>query len=228
MRYNDVWKTIKSFGSEEAIRMRNCRGCIYLGTVGCSGCCDYWLIADRMRPSKFGEECPVKVMIPGYVIPQEHLDFCKRIDEREKRRKEQAERQAKKRLEWIEKIAEEIKKDELTNSMDQSNDEEQRNPLPRTNNPHGRPVTWDTQYAFSLYMDGYYIFEIAEILGVSISKVTSHAKYHQWAKQFPEDVCRYRHDIDQAKLDYEEYKKRLKAANLDFKKCQKLKVDKSK
>lgn len=203
MRYKDVWKTIKSFGSEEAIRMRNCRGCIYLGTVGCSGCCDYWAIADRLRPSKFGEKCPVKVMIPGYVIPQDHIEFCERIDERERKRKVQAERQARKRLEWIKQIEEEIKKQA---------EEDKDTPPPKNRIEHGRPPTWDTKYAFMLFCEGYYIFEIAEIVGTTVQKVTQCAKYNEWGKKMPPDVYRYRHDIEQAKLDYAEYQRRMKEA----------------
>lgn len=204
----DLWNTIRSFGLEEAKRVRNCRGCTYLNIVGCSACCDYWLIEDRLRPSKFGEKgCPVKIVISGYTIPPEHEDFCRRVDEQERRQKETAERQAKLRLERIERINRRI---EQQAKKDENNTELH---LEHKNHPHenrGRSASWDCDYAFQLYIEGYYNFEIAEIVGTTVQKVASYARNNNWQKYLPPDIFRVRHDMEQARMDYQKYRAKLK------------------
>ena len=200
----DAWKTIMSFGTDEASRMRHCRGCIYLGTAGNYGCCNYWEIADRRRPCKFGTpDCPAKIPIPGYKIPPEHDEFCKRVDYQEQRRKAAEARQEKIRLERIERMNREINKQAIEDPYG----------MPQRKDPRGRTANWDMKYAFQLYMEGYYMFEIAEILETTTGKVSACARNNGWSKFLPPNVERFRHGMEQAKADYAEYKRKLKEAS---------------
>lgn len=70
----------------------------------------------------------------------------------------------------------------------------------------GRPMSWDAQYGFKLFMDGFYYFEIAEILGVARGTVTRYAILHDWQDKYPKDQTRHRHDIAAAIEAYEQYK----------------------
>ena len=203
---SDAYRTICAFGIEEKIRMRNCRGCIYLGTAGSHGCCNYYEMAQRRRPCKFGlKDCPAKVMIPGYVIPKEHIEFCQKIDEMNRRQAEQAERMARIRLERIERLNAEIERQAKEDALGESEP-------PQKRDPRGRQASWDTHYAFQLYKEGYYMFEIAEVCGTNVEKIVACAKHNEWSKYLPAEVERFRHDMDQAKADYEEYQRRKKEA----------------
>lgn len=187
----DAWKTIKSFGSEEAVRMRHCRGCIYLGTVGCNGCCNFWEIADRRRGSEFGgKNCPQKIMIPGYVIPQDHIAFCEQKDREEQLRAE-LEEQRKRNLE--EYLA-------MLNGQNSVRVDGRRR--------NGRQIDWDVDYAHILYNAGYYSFEIAEIVGVERPTLNLYIRNHNWSAELPPYIVRTYHDIDKAKAEYDEYKRR--------------------
>lgn len=204
--HSDSYKTICSFGPEERTRMRYCRGCIYLGTAGSHGCCNYMEITGRRRPCKFGiPDCPSKVMIPGYVIPPEHIEFCQKIDEMNRRQAEQAERMAQIRLERIERLNAEIERQAKEDALGESEP-------PQKRDPRGRQASWDTHYAFQLYKEGYYMFEIAEVCGTNVEKIVACAKHNEWSKYLPAEVERFRHDMVQAKADYAEYKRKKEEA----------------
>lgn len=187
----DAWKTIKSFGSEEAVRMRHCRGCLYLGTVGCNGCCNYWEITDRRRGSAFGgKDCPQKILIPGYVIPQDHIEFCERKDREEQKRAELEEQRKRDLNEYLARI----------NSPDAERIDGRKN--------NGRQIDWDVEYAHILYNAGYFSFEIAEIVGVERRTLNLYIRNHFWSAELPPYLVRSYHDIDKAKAEYAEYKRR--------------------
>lgn len=67
---------------DEQIRCRWCRGCVYLGTLDSCGCCNYFIIEDRLRGTPFGEKCPVKHLAAGYVLPDGYEQECEWEDER--------------------------------------------------------------------------------------------------------------------------------------------------
>lgn len=70
----------------------------------------------------------------------------------------------------------------------------------------GRPLSWDAKYGLQLYLDGYYFFEIADILGVARNCVVKYATQHKWADKYPDCKPRQRHDIAAAINEYEQYK----------------------
>ena len=191
----DAWRTINSFGNEEAARTRYCRGCIYLGTVGCNGCCNFWEIADRRRESAFGvKDCPQKILIPGYVIPPEHLEYCQQKD-REEREREEAEQERARSWE------------EFLQSLGKMKDV----PVEKQNRI-GRPISWDTEYAHKLYIEGYYVYEIAEVIGGDPNKIAPYIRNHDWQLDLPPYIDRHCHNLEAAKREYAEYKRLMRQA----------------
>ena len=191
----NAWRTIKSFGNEEAARTRYCRGCIYLGTVGCNGCCNFWEMADRRRGSAFGaKDCPQKILIPGYVIPPEHIEFCQQKDREELERAEAEQKRARSWEDFLRQLGE----------VDSVPVEKQ--------NRKGRPIGWDTEYAHKLYLDGYYVFEIAEVIGGDPKKIAPYIRNHSWQLDLPPYIERHYHDLDAAKAEYAKYKRLVKEA----------------
>lgn len=179
----------KKLCSTERRRCRHCRGCIYFDVVSTCGCCNYYLLTGKRRPSKFAApDCKARTYKPGYVVPEYHIRYCQRVDEEE----------AIKQQNGVGK-----KSPKHLNSLEQC-EEAHREALKRP----GRKPTWDVGYGLWLYRLGYYYFEIADIVNTTQDKIAAYASDHHWADLIPPDVERERHDIEQAKREYQEYRAR--------------------
>lgn len=81
----------------------------------------------------------------GYVIPPEHLDFCRQVDEEERLEAEREAEQKRKHDEWL---------NSLSDSAEQTASKQESDKQP----------DWDVEYAHKLYLEGYHIYEIVEIV----------------------------------------------------------------
>ena len=164
----------------EQRRCRHCRGCKYFECVSSMGCCNYFLYTGIRRPAPFGlKDCPVRVDRKGFVQPEWHKQFCDRVDAEEEMKQKRQERKA----EQIRQLGYDPDK-----------------PQPKR---RGRRPTWDTEYGKILYLRGYYLFEISEILNVKKETIWTYATDNFWQDEFPQDVTRHRHDLEAAKIEYE-------------------------
>lgn len=184
----DVYKTIAKDHPPEAKRIRYCRGCEYLEYVAGHGCCCYMLKTSIRRGCKFGSpDCKAKKLMNGYVIPPEHLDFCRQVDEEERL---EAERK-RKHDEWLRSLSDDAEQAASKQESDKQPD-------------------WDVEYAHKLYLEGYHIYEIVEIVGVSKIRLRNYISNNGWPGELPPYFTRANHDIDVAKMEYDEYKRRNK------------------
>ena len=166
----------------EKKRCRHCRGCIYFDVVAHYGCCNYFLVTGTRRPSRAGDRnCCVRKYPPGFVMPEWHKQYCKRIDDEEDQKQRDRDRAA-----------------------DQA-EKTESDPDAPPKKTRGRRPQWDCEYGFRLYLDGYYYFEICEILGVKFEALAAYASDHFWKNKFPPGTVRHRHDIDAAKREYQAY-----------------------
>lgn len=190
--------------STERRRCRHCRGCVYFETVSNFGCCNYFLLTGKRRPSRFGlPDCSVREYRPGYVVPDYHKKFCQRVDEQEAQ-KAQADPNRKKQK-YIESLQQCV--------------EWQQEQMKRP----GRKPMFDVAYALWLYSTGYYWFEVAEVLSAKQDRLEAYSSDHHWAEMIPPGVQRRRHNINQAKADYQRWKeKQSEAPRLDAQKGLKL------
>jgi hypothetical protein len=81
-----IWNNRAAKVKEIAERFRYCRGCVYLRTCGSWFACTYLLTNDKKRPCPPGKRCKVREYPPGYTVPKEHLEWCKKVDREEKER----------------------------------------------------------------------------------------------------------------------------------------------
>lgn len=186
---------------DENVRMRHCTGCKYAGTCGAYGCCNYYLITGKRRPCKFGTKCPVKELRKGFTLPDDYEEWCAKLDA-EMSEKEQAEkerlRQQKNREKRIRALLTEAEKDrndaiaemERKRMDQQAQGDSFQYKLPRKidfrkapvpSKGRGRPLTWDVDYAFSLFVSGFYIVDIADILQIDFYKLQDYIKNHGWS-----------------------------------------------
>ena len=187
----DVWVHLNSLNTVEGWRCRYCRGCKYFGSVGAYGCCNYLLIAGSRRKNKFGvRDCGAKEMIAGYRLSEKHKKYCEGQPPESVLAIEKREREAERRL------AKQKEKKRIP-----IYDKYQAPPGTR-----GRRATWDTEYAAKLYQRGFYIYEIAEIVGVKFQRVNEYSLYNKWSQKYRDRKPPTRHDLRQAKEEYEQYK----------------------
>ena len=199
----DIWARFSRYRPNEAARIRHCRGCRYLGTVAGYGCCNYYLETGNRRPSKFGTPCSVKEIIKGFVMPKSHAEYVNRIDMEEEERRKQSEFAAEMRLKRLNERNAKIE----AMLMQAENDPE--NEITRK---RGRRLTWDSDYAFDLFCEGFRLFEISKVMDVPMKNLTQYASYHNWRGQC-EYVKYIRHDIKQAREYYLAYLLKKEAAN---------------
>ena len=80
-RYAEKYRT-------ECVRMRNCYGCMYLGSAGSSLCCSHILDTGNRRPCAFdSRKCAAQAVFPGWKPTPEYENFLR---ETEKAAKEAA------------------------------------------------------------------------------------------------------------------------------------------
>lgn len=176
---HDVWKFVNKLIYAEGRRIRHCRGCIYLGSVGHRGCCNYWEIEDRLRPCKPGRGCTVKIVTEGYQFPAWWDEYVKKADaEDDERARKKAEKAA------------------------QTNAHESVDVMPRSD--RGKKAKWDVDYALKLYRQGYYVHEIADVVGVSFFYLSSYINNHGWSVVGREKLKQ--HDVARAIEEYREFK----------------------
>lgn len=181
----DIWKHLNSLNVIEGWRCRWCRGCKYLGACGAYGCCNYFLATEKRRPGKFGaKDCKAKALIDGFSIKPKHVAYCEGQPPKayldDLKRKEEK-RQERKRVPMYDKLQ----------------------PPPRS---PGRKATWDTEYAVRLYKDGYFLYEICEIVGVTYKRILEYSAYNRWHSKYGGKKPPTRHDLEQAKAEYAKYK----------------------
>lgn len=178
MANTDIWEYVKSLPGNEDIRARHCRGCKYLGCCGHWVCCNYILETDKQRPGKFGQpNCPVRKNICGYTPSEEYLQWVGEMDNR-------------------------LRQEEETSKQKETDNVTACRSGPRRN---GRSLTWDAEYARRLYCRGYYLREIAEIMGVPHHRVAD-ASYQQMWKAGRTNVELVRHgDLEEEKRAFKEY-----------------------
>lgn len=138
-----IWNNRAFKVREIAERFRYCRGCIYLRTCGSWFACYYLLTNDKKRPCPPGKHCKVRQYPPGYTVPKEHLEWCKKIDAEEKER--------------------------AKNSG-----------TPKAAKRKGVAPYWDTEYAKGLYMRGFSLREICEIVGVRPNTLAAYMNHNHW------------------------------------------------
>lgn len=181
----------------EQRRCRYCRGCIFFAQCDHFGSCDYFMRTGKRRPSKPGlPDCPVREYPENYKQPKGHADFCARVDA-EIKAAEEAERAMLRRAERLAKRDQELTDDELE-QFDADN--------PGAERKKGRPLSWDAKYGFKLFMEGYYFYEIADVLGVKRNSVVQYATLHDWRDKYPKGQPRQRHDIAAAIEEYQQFK----------------------
>lgn len=180
----------------EQRRCRYCRGCEYFDIIGHYGCCNYYLQTGNRRPCRFClKDCSVRVFRKGFVPSDKHLAFCRKVDAEEQA--EQA-RQAKRKDLSAKEPAPPILTEKELAAYD----------ITEQDRKQGRPLSWDAKYGFLLYQQGFYLYEIAEVFDIRIDRVEYAAKAHGWFANRPVGVQRKRHDIEQAKREYQEYRAR--------------------
>lgn len=181
---HDNWKLVQSCGMTEQKRVRYCRGCMYLGSAGMNACCEYYLTTGKRRPCPPGtKDCSVRKYKKGCEPSEEHKAWCKKVDEELLKKQREAERTMR-MINLYEK-----------HGLDRSIYATKR----------GRKIKWDTDYAFNLYCNGYYIHEIASILEIKIECLQSYMQKHFWRDYRPSDIHFTTHDIDKAKQEYRAY-----------------------
>ena len=184
----DAWKYLKRENTQEAIRCRHCRGCIYLGACAHMGCCNYWEKMDRLRLCPPGRGCTVKIISAGYQFEPEWDELVRKYDRKEdeqKRREQRKKHAAEKRRADKQK---QIESDQIT----------------PYGSCRGKKCTWDVEYAHHLYNEGYYVWEIAEIMDLTFYQVRNYADRHEWhLKKTMKPLCR--HDVDEARIVYSDY-----------------------
>lgn len=189
----DNWRYICIRIPSEAKRMRHCRGCVYMGACGDHACCNYFLTTGIRRPSKFGQPCPVKKVRPGYTPPKGWAEYVERMDREEEEERRKAEE--KERLEA----------------------ERKKHGVKEQKKIRGPKPNWDRDYAFMLYCKGYYLFEIAEICGVTHEKINNASSKYGWRYQRPEVKLKRHGDLTaerQAYLDYMSELEKWRAENV--------------
>lgn len=192
MNVQDNWKLIEYSGQEEMEKWRYCRGCKYLSSAGHWGCCDYILYTDKRRPCGIGKDCTVREYDKGYVPPQRHIEWCKKVDERlEAERREEERRQAERRAMILAAL------NAPPVELDYIDDGQKK---------RGRPRTWDYEYAFYLYCHGYYIAEIREILNIPERINLQEIVTNEWRDKLPPGVQFKRHNIPLERQKYMVYK----------------------
>lgn len=185
MDNTDIWEYVKSLPGKEDVRARHCRGCKYLGCCGHWVCCNYILITEKRRPGEFGQpNCPVKKYIHGYVPSEEYLQWVRQMDD-------QAAAEEKKRA---------VRKDAPGAQHDTV-------PVQRKK---GRPLTWDVDYAKRLFCKGYYVREIAEIMGVPEHRVKD-AAFQRWWGLDRKKIVKLAHDgnLEAEKRAFREYMEKV-------------------
>lgn len=175
--------------------MRHCCGCKYMGECYCFGCCNYYLVTGNRRPSKFGQKCPVKVLRNGYVLPENYEAWCAEWDAKLAEKEQKKQERMQKQLEREENIRallaeahesrktafEQVSGNKRNGSV--SYDEPRAidfRKAPVISNARGRAVQWDVDYAFSLYVSGYYICDIEDIMQLDGAKLRSYISNHGW------------------------------------------------
>lgn len=75
-----VWTAYALRQPHLARRFRHCRGCVYLRGCGAELVCNFILSEGKKRPCPYGAHCKVKKTPRGYRVPQEHLEWVKKVD----------------------------------------------------------------------------------------------------------------------------------------------------
>ena len=182
----DNWALLKSCGQAEMEKWRWCRGCKYLSSAGCSGCCDYLLITGKRRPCPIGNDCTVREYNKRYKPSDSHVAWCRAVDELLEAERIKAEQHVKERT----------ARDASPVEKDYEDDEQKR---------HGKKPTWDIEYGFMLFQQGYRYYEIATILRVNYTAVAAVAHRQNWTWQ-TYYIPAKKHDLIQARKDYEDYR----------------------
>lgn len=189
----DNWMVIKNTGRFEMEKWRYCRGCKYLSSAGHNGCCDYFLMTGKRRPCQIGKDCTVREYKKDYKQSDSHVAWCKEVDERlEAERIEQERRQAKEQS--FMRSVRDAPKVTLDYALDRK---------------HGRPRSFDYDYAFYLYCRGFYISDIREILSISGRVNLNDIAMNEWRDKRPPGVQFQWHDVKAEKEKYRLYKAQL-------------------
>lgn len=189
----DNWALLKSCGQAEIEKWRWCRGCKYLSSAGCSGCCDYLLMTGKRRPCPIGKDCTVREYKKYYQPSDSHVAWCTDVD---------------KRLE-----SEQRTQNELRRKIEQAVNDDTAVKLEYSLCKRSgiRSRSFDEEYAFDLYCRGFYISDIREILNVSKWINLNAIAMNEWRSQMPPGVQFQRHDIQEEKEKYLIYKAKLDA-----------------
>lgn len=212
-----------TLGRPERIRMRHCLGCKYMGVVAAYGCCDYYLTTGNRRPCKFGQKCSVKVLRRGFVLPKNYSEWC---DEWDRKIAERREREERERLEResdtsaVFTAADNAERRDLESKPKQTTkkpvfeykiDSLRIRKAPCGAGTRGRKLSWDVDYAFSLYCAGFYITDIEDIMGIKQSTLNAYIEHHGWRDEQDRAKVFHRADIQSERKRYLAWKKRRDA-----------------
>lgn len=189
----DVWAFIAPKNKSEGWRCRWCRGCKYFSAVGGYGCCNFFLRTHERRGNPFGvEDCKRKTLTKDFEMPNDYADYCNGKPPREYILTEQA---RKKLIERREKAA-----GRMVKRAPVSNESESER---KKRCAHGRKATWNVDFAWKLYCEGYYIYEIAEIIGMSYKSMMEYAGRNKWHEKAPPGRILKRHDdVEKRRHEY--------------------------
>lgn len=189
----DVWAFLAPKNKSEGWRCRWCRGCVYLCSVGGYGCCNYFLRTQTRRGNPFGaENCKRRKLAADFQMPDDHADYCNGEPPREYILTEQM---RKKLLERREKAA-----GRMVKRAPVSNESESER---KKRCAHGKKASWNVAYAWGLYCKGYYIYEIAEIIGMSYKSMMEYTGRNKWKEKAPPGTVFERHyDIEKRRAEY--------------------------
>ena len=157
MRRADIFKYLARWYPAEAIRIQHCRGCQYLGLCGISACCDYIEMTGKVRPCPAGEQCTVKILLPGkWPTEAQHNAEIQKL-------------QSTMRQSTLERLGQKAKLRQKEYVRDLSYDEVQDD----TPKKRGRRLSWDSEYGKRLYLDGFTANQVSYIMDVPLGRVSA-------------------------------------------------------
>lgn len=218
---NKLWNDFCYLSANEKVRVRHCCGCKYLTEVAAYGCCTYYLETGKRRPCKFGQKCPVKVLMRGYKLPDNYDAWCAEWDKKIAAKKAEEERKVREREEAIRAlITESDERAEAARTIREASCESEREryvynipslrarKAPIISNKRGPKCSWDVDYAFSLYCAGYYICDIEDIMQINGTKLRAYIENHGWRDIEDRNRNFHRADIKAERKKYLTWKKR--------------------
>lgn len=188
-RFEDVWKNINSFNRAEGWRMRWCRGCKHLGSAGALLCCDCYEHTGKRRGCPIGKGCDRREPLKGYTEPPGYRKWC---DGEPPPKREQG---GAGKPSFVKPKEAPARTGVLANEPPPPNVDRK--------NGSGRWPTWDVEWAWHLFFNGYLLREIAEIIGAPQRTIGIYSASHEWRQYRPKSVKSTQHDnLDAEKAEY--------------------------